>query len=114
MINNKYENRTSSILALAQVEASRMRTEGFDIPRNHQKNIELREDMTRYELRKALARGNMYITHSGESIDGPVAVDIMESTYSKIREDKWGASYKIKKRKRDLERRRKNEEDKES
>ena len=90
MINNKYENRTSSILALAQVEASRMRTEGFDIPSNHQKNIELREDMTRYELRKALARGNMYITPSGESVDGPVAVDIMEGSYmKKRRRKKW-------------------------
>ena len=88
MINNKYENRTSSILALAQVEASRMRTEGFDIPRNHQKNVELREDMTRYELRKALARGIMFITPSGEKVNGPVAVDIMEGSYMKKRRRK--------------------------
>ena len=88
MINNKYEKRTSSILALAQVEASRMRTEGFDIPRNHQKNVELREEMTRYELRKALARGNMYITPSGDKVDGPVAVDIMEGSYMKKRRRK--------------------------
>lgn len=88
MINNKYENRISSILTLAQVEASRMRTEGFDIPRNHQKNIELREDMTRYELRKALARGNMYVSHSGTEVDGVVAVEIMEGSIRKLQRRK--------------------------
>lgn len=78
------QERKTGIETLAKVECARMRIEGFDIPRGHWRDVELSDDMTRKELRKALARDTIYTSPSGMEIDGLVAVEVMEGTIRKI------------------------------
>ena len=78
------QERKTSIEILAKVECSRMRNEGFNIPRGHWRNVELHEDLTRNELRKLLARDTVYTSPSGHVLDGEVAVEVMEATIRKL------------------------------
>lgn len=78
------QERKTSIEVLAKVECSRMRNEGFDIPRGHWREVELREDLTRNELRKLLAHDILYKSPSGHVLDGEVAVEVMEATIRKL------------------------------
>lgn len=78
------KERKTSIEQRAQVEQARMKIEGFDIPRGHWREIPLTEGLTRYELRKLLACGSVYVTPEGVEIDGPIAVQIMEGSIRKI------------------------------
>lgn len=78
------QERKTSIEQRAQVEQARMKIEGFKIPRGHWREVPLTEGLTRYELRKLLARGNMYVSHSGTEVDGVVAVEIMEGSIRKM------------------------------
>lgn len=78
------QERKTSIEVLAKVECSRMRNEGFDIPRGHWREIELSEEMTRQDLRRRLARDTVYTSPSGHVLDGEVAVEVMEATIRKL------------------------------
>lgn len=78
------QERKTSIEQRAQVEQARMKIEGFVIPRGHWREIPLTEGLTRYELRKLLARDNVYVSRSGVEIDGVVAVEIMEGSIRKL------------------------------
>lgn len=78
------QERKTSIENRAQIECARMRIEGFEIPRAHWREVELSEDLTRYELRKRLAHGNLYTSPSGHVLDGETAVEVMESSIRKL------------------------------
>lgn len=78
------QERKTSIETLAKVECARMRIEGFDIPRGHWRDVELSEDMTRQDLRRKLADGILYTSPSGHTLDGSVAVEVMEATIRKL------------------------------
>lgn len=78
------QERKTGIETLARVECSRMRIEGFDIPRGHWRDVELSEEMSRQDLRRKLADGIIYTSPSGMEIDGLVAVEVMEGTIRKI------------------------------
>lgn len=78
------QERKTSIEQRAQVEQARMKIEGFIIPRGHWREVPLTEGLTRYELRKLLARGNVYVSRSGAEVDGVVAVEIMEGSIRKL------------------------------
>ena len=78
------QERKTSIEVLAKVECSRMRSEGFNIPRGHWRDVELSEEMSRQDLRKLLAHNTLYISPSGHVLDGEVAVEVMEATIRKL------------------------------
>lgn len=78
------QERKTSIEQRAQVEQARMKIEGFQIPRGHWREVPLTEGLTRYELRKRLAHGNLYTSPSGHVLDGETAVEVMESSIRKL------------------------------
>ena len=78
----KTSERTTDIVTLARIECSRMRKEGFKIPTDHWKYIELDPVMDRKDIRFALAEGQEYYFH-GALLTGEQALAIMSNTHSK-------------------------------
>ena len=74
--------RKTNVLKLAQNECSRMRSEGFQIPSDRYKKIELHDDMTRNDIRTSLASGHMFKI-GAIILTAEDALAIMNGTYSK-------------------------------
>lgn len=79
----KTSDRKTDIRVLASIECNRMRREGFIIPKLHIREIDIREGMTRKELRKVIAKDTTFYTVDGYEVPGEIALSIMESSVGK-------------------------------
>ena len=76
--------RRQGIRQRVAYELYAMRKEGFDIPRNVSvEELGVDDEMSRIELREAIASVYNYITPSGEIISGLDALYIMNNTIKK-------------------------------
>lgn len=84
LVRGENNMRKQGLRQRVAYELCAMRKEGFDIPRNVSADeLGVDENMTRIELRDAIASVYNYITPSGEVISGLDALYIMNNTIKK-------------------------------